>query len=290
MCLELHRQIGAKQGQLLLDLRRVTVFGDLVGQDVLAGERQVRSLVERAARSGDALLCVDHDVAEQSRARQRRESQHGSRGVAAGVRDDRRAHDLRAVQLGQPVHRLIEQLRAWMRPVPPLVGGKRGEAKVGAQIDHPHSQLAQHGDGRRGGGVRIGHDRRVDALQPQSLELLDLERHPVARIQGLERAPGVRAPRHGEQLEAGVPPQKLGRQRAGEAGGAGDNDPRRTLAERLRAPAERLRGAAHDVRFLACRARLSHAAHPRAWPARPRSARARAPRLRRRASARARGR
>ena len=55
-------------------------------------------------------------------ARQRGEPEHGRGGIAAGVGDDRRLGDPRAVQLGQPVGGLVEQVRARVRAVPLLVG------------------------------------------------------------------------------------------------------------------------------------------------------------------------
>ena len=108
--LELDRQVGAEQRELLLDLRRVPVGGDLVGEDVLAGHRQVRGLVERAAGAGDALLGVDHHVGDQPGARERREREQRRGRVAAGVGDDPGAGDLLAVQLGEPVDGLAQQL------------------------------------------------------------------------------------------------------------------------------------------------------------------------------------
>ena len=93
MRLELHLQLGVRgvqRAQLLLDLGRVPVRGDLVGDDVLARHRQVRGLVERAPGAGDALLGVDHDVGDQPGARERREREQRRGRVAAGVGDERR--------------------------------------------------------------------------------------------------------------------------------------------------------------------------------------------------------
>ena len=94
MRLELDGQLGVGGIQiieLLLDLGRVAVGGDLVGEDVLAGHREVGGLVEGAPGAGDALLGVDHDVGDQPGARERREAEHGGGRVAAGVGDDRGA-------------------------------------------------------------------------------------------------------------------------------------------------------------------------------------------------------
>ena len=103
MRLELDRGTRAEQRELLLDLRRVPVGGDLVGQDVLARHRQVGGLVERPPGAGDALLGVDHDVGDQPGAGERREREQRGRRVAAGVGHDVALGDLLAVQLGQAV-------------------------------------------------------------------------------------------------------------------------------------------------------------------------------------------
>ncbi len=91
MRLELHPQLGVggvERPQLLLDLGRVAVRGDLVRDDVLAGHRQVRGLVERAPGAGDPLLGVDHDVRDQAGAGERGEREQRRGRVAAGVGDD----------------------------------------------------------------------------------------------------------------------------------------------------------------------------------------------------------
>ena len=89
---------------------------------------------------------------------------------------------------------------------------------------------AQRGDGRRGGAVRIGDDRGVDSLDPVGVELGQLERHPVARVERVEPLAGVAARGHRDEFEPRVAPDDLRRQGAGEAGGAGDQHPRRGLA------------------------------------------------------------
>ena len=83
MRLKLHRQLavrGIQSAQLLLDLGRVAVGGDVVGNDVLAGHRQVGGLVEGSPGAGDPLLGVDHDVGDQPRAGERREAEHEAVG------------------------------------------------------------------------------------------------------------------------------------------------------------------------------------------------------------------
>ena len=90
-------------------------------------------------------------------------AEHGRGRIAAGVGDDRRVGDLLAVQLGQPVRGLVEQVRARVRAVPLLVCLDRGEAEVGAEVDYARAELVQRADGGRGGGVRVGDDGRIQA-------------------------------------------------------------------------------------------------------------------------------
>ena len=123
--------------------------GDLVGQDVLAGDRQMRGVIEHAPGAGDPLLGVDHDVGDQPRASQRREPEHGRRRVAAGVGDDARTRDPLAVQLAQPVHSFIQQVRPRVLAIPLLVRGQRPESEVGAEIDDARAALAQRAHRRR---------------------------------------------------------------------------------------------------------------------------------------------
>ena len=114
--LELDPQLGLggiEQRQLLLDLGRVPVGGDLVGEDVLAGHRQVRGLVERAPGARDALLGVDHHVGDQPGAGERRERRAATpSGSSPGWRRSPAPAIALAVQLGQPVDGLARAARA----------------------------------------------------------------------------------------------------------------------------------------------------------------------------------
>ena len=51
-----------------------------------------------------------------------------------------------------------------MRAVPLLIDLQRAQTEVRGQVDHPHAPLAQTGDGRGGGVVRVGDDRGVQAV------------------------------------------------------------------------------------------------------------------------------
>ncbi len=134
----------------------------------------MRGLVERAPGAGDALLGVDHDVGDQPGARERREAEQRGRRVAAGVGDDAGAGDLLAVQLGQAIDGAGEQLGARVGAVPLLVGRERGQAEVGAEVDDARAAVTQLADSRRGGGVRIGDDGRVELAVGVEVELASI--------------------------------------------------------------------------------------------------------------------
>ena len=260
--LELDGAVASEQCELLLDLRRVPVAGDLVGENVLPGHREVGALVKGPAGAGDALLGVDDHVGDQSGPRERRESEQRGRRVAAWVRDDIRAGDRVAVQLGQSVHRLREQPGSRVWAIPALICLQRAEPEVRAEVDNARAGLPQRRHCRRGRRMRVGDDGRVNAAERGRVQRLDDQRDAVARIQVLERAPHLRAARYADKVKAGVLPEQLGGQRAREARRAGDHDARRARRRRLRAQ------ASHE-------ARLPSRRGPR------RSARARVPRPRR---------
>ena len=80
--------------------------------------------VAGAARAGEALLGVDHQVGDQPGASERGEAEQRRRRVAARGRHEVRGGDRLAVKLRQPVGGVFEQLRVWMRAVPLFVGGE----------------------------------------------------------------------------------------------------------------------------------------------------------------------
>ena len=128
-------------------------------------------------------------------------------GVAPRRRHEVGAGDLVAVRLGEAVHCLVEQLGRLVTGVPALVA-VAVEAEVRGEVHHPQAALAQRLHGRRGGAVRICHDRRLRPLGDRvGVEGLQLERHAVARIELVVAPPGVRAGRHGRQLEGRMPAQ-----------------------------------------------------------------------------------
>ena len=90
-------------------------------------DRCVCSSKARPAPEMPCLASITTSAISPARASGASAEQRGRR-VAAGVGDDRRAGDRLAVQLGQPVDGLVEQLGARVLAVPVLVGGQRGAA------------------------------------------------------------------------------------------------------------------------------------------------------------------
>ena len=102
--------------ELLLDLGDVAVTADAVRLHALVdlAEHEVR--LGLATGPGDAALGIDHQVADEPGADQRREGQEGGGGVAARRPDDRdrridEGGQLVAMELGQTVDGEVEQVR-----------------------------------------------------------------------------------------------------------------------------------------------------------------------------------
>src|SRR6476469_730852 len=242
--------------QLLFDLGPVPMPLSLVGEGVLVHRDVAHRVAAAAAGTGDALLGVDDDVGQQAALGERRQGQHAGGRVAARRGDKFGVAQLLAVELAEAVDGAPEQLGRAVLAVPALVGRQVAQAEVGGEVDDERAEAAQRRDRRRRGAVRVGDDRRVDLLDLVEVELAQLERHPVARVEAVEPLAGVAARGDRDQLQLRVAPDDLRRQGAGEAGGAGNQHPRRGVA----------------VEWL-CEP-ISHAATPRSLPARPRSRRA----------------
>jgi hypothetical protein len=78
--------------------------------------------------------------------------------------------------------------------------------------------------------MRVGDDRGVDLLDLVEVELGQLERHGVARVEAVEPLARIAARGDRDQLQLRVAPDDLRRQRPGETRGAGDQDPRGGVA------------------------------------------------------------
>ena len=112
-----------------------------------------------------------------------------------------------------------------MVAVPLAVRRQVADPEVGRQVDDGDVLCAQRRDDRRRRAVRVGDDRRVEAREVVQVELLQRQRHAVARVDRVEPRADVAARRDARQLETRMAMDDPRRERAGEAAGAGDEDP-----------------------------------------------------------------
>ena len=126
--------VAAGQGrELLHHLRLMAVAVEAVRAEVLADLGEVRRQLQRPARAGDARLRIDdHAAVEPARRRQRRQAQDGGGRVAARHGDQLRLADGVAVQFGQAVDGVGQELRRGVVAVPALVVLRFVQAEVGA--------------------------------------------------------------------------------------------------------------------------------------------------------------
>ena len=130
---------AAEPRELLLDLGDVAVAADAVRLHALVDLAEHQVGLGLAAGAGDAALGVDDEVADEPGAGERGEGEERRRRVAAGRPDDgaRRVaerRELRAMELGQAVDRVVEELRRRMlEAVPARVVGRVAEPEVRAR-------------------------------------------------------------------------------------------------------------------------------------------------------------
>ena len=190
--------VGRQPGQLLLHLGHVPVAADAVGAHALVdlAEGQLRLGVATGARH--ASLGVDHEVGDESGARQRCQRQDGGGGEAAGRPDDGhrgigQRRELGAMQLRQPVHGLRQELRRGvLEAVPAGIVGSIAQPEVGPEVDDPRALRHKIRDQRGGGAVGEGQEDGVGLGQA------GVEDEPGTRQVGVHRAdrdrPRGRAP------------------------------------------------------------------------------------------------
>ena len=223
----------ADRGQLLLDLGDVAMPAEAVRLDALVdlAEHEVRLGLAAGARH--AALGVDHEIADQAGAGQRREREERGRRVAAGRADDRdrgvdERRELRAVELRQAVDGALEEVRARvLEAVPARVVGRVAQAEVRALVDDRRARR-RRGPGRarrRRRGAAPGRRRRPAGSSAWTVR-------PVVARCGMD--PGDRvvvaaAPGEPDQLDvrvAGEQPDQLGADVAGRADDPDADPPR----------------------------------------------------------------
>ena len=230
-----HRREGqraaaaAVAGHGLLDLRHVLVTAEPVRAQVVRDLDEAVLLGRLAPRARDAAHPGHGDPVRRGEARLH-ERRHGERDggrIAARVRDEPRARELRARELGQAVARLGEERGRGVRePVPARIRGRILEPERAGEVDHADPALEQSRRELRGhlGGRREERPGGLEATRLGEREVREGrggagERQPVA---GARVRPAVRVDRR----EGGA---RVAREEAGElearvAGGADDRD------------------------------------------------------------------
>ncbi len=193
----------------LLDLGGVAMVEQAVGGDVLVGGAEQAGVLQRATGAAHAGDRVDDDARRLDRtlAHEGRQGEARRRDVAARRGDQPGALELAAVQLGQPVDRLGEQLRlVVLEPVPAGVQAGVLQPVGGGEVD----DAADPPDELRG----ERHRRLVGKPEEHEIELagpIDVERleHEVgvarrqARVERGSRGAGL-------AVAGGVPHVELG--------------------------------------------------------------------------------
>ena len=150
----------------LLHLGRVPMLEQAVGDEVLVDGAEGGVLLQCHARARHAASGIDDDPGrvDDAPAHQRRERERRRRRIAARHRDRTRTDDRVAVQLGQPVHELRQELGTLVRLVVPLrVQLGIGQPEVSGQVDDRADLLAELGDDPLRGAVR---QRQEDKVEP----------------------------------------------------------------------------------------------------------------------------
>ena len=157
-------------------LSRVTVIEQPIGREASVDRAEAGRFLGFAAGAADARGGVDDQAVrldqpgiDQGLQREDRRSR-----VAARGRDRLRAADRLAIELGNAVDELAEQLRRLVRmAVPALVGRGVVEPEVGAEIDERDAAIEDCAGEPLAVPVRQSGEDEVDAVEIASSKLLD---------------------------------------------------------------------------------------------------------------------
>ena len=165
---------------------------DSVRREVLVHRDEVETVSRDPPGAGDPRGGADDHVVREPRLGERCEREDGCGRVAARIGDEPGAPDLVAMELREPVDRVRQELRRSVVAVGLLVDGRVVQPEVGGDVDHGHSGLDEACDDLGGRPVRVGDDRRLVAPGALRVELGQLDRDPVARIQAIQAGARVR--------------------------------------------------------------------------------------------------
>ena len=113
------------------------------------------------------------------------------------------------------------------------------QTEVGGDVNHRHVRSAELADELRGCAVWIGDQGGVVSGSLLEIELLQLDRDAVARVEAIEPRTGLAARGGRSELEARVPPDQVRGERAGIAGRAGNQYSHFTHGATRRSPRAR---------------------------------------------------
>ena len=209
--------------QFLAHLRHVAMSGGPVGAHAPAA----LGVVAGRARSGSAFararLDLDHDGFHPAAGAERREREDRGGRVAPGAGDELRAAQRIAVQLGNAVDELGQQLRARVAAaVPGVVAGRLAQPEVRAQVDDAGREPAEVVDARRRLPVGQAQEEHVAGGELGQGGELEPGGAPQIGMRAVHEAPCVALRCRLRHFDSGVPEQQPEQLPARVARSAGD--------------------------------------------------------------------
>ena len=176
--------------EFLLDLGDVSVTTDAVRGHALVDLAEHEMGLGLAPSPRDAALGIDHEVLDQSGARERGEREDRGGRVATRRTDDRdrvvdQRGELGSMQFRQPVDRVVEEVRPWMlEPVPARVVLGVAESEVRTQVDDGRALVDELAGHRRGRAMR---EREEDGIDIGQRRVDDMSRRREMRVDATDR-------------------------------------------------------------------------------------------------------
>ncbi len=163
---DMNLTVPAELAQLLSQLRKVAVAADRIGADRLVDLAEMDPNAGGPPGPTDARLGVDHEIGRGKPSRHRGCEGEDRRGrVTARHGDECSVPQLALMELGQPEHRLGEQVRLGMLlPVPDRVLRRIVQTKIRAHVDHPGARADPPGRFARANVVRQAAEHDIDPV------------------------------------------------------------------------------------------------------------------------------